>query len=70
MILLSAQGMPVCTIAEASSTSADRVRHVIHNFNTNGFASLYPKCKGGRPKTFALPEHRDQEKCQVNRPRE
>ncbi|SFE87187.1 Winged helix-turn helix, partial [Streptomyces mirabilis] len=51
MVLLSAQGMPVTKIAEVTFTSADRVRDVIHNFNTDGFDSLYPKYKGGRPKT-------------------
>ncbi|MGC5409979.1 helix-turn-helix domain-containing protein, partial [Streptomyces sp. DT225] len=56
MVLLSAQGMPVARIAEVSFTSDDRVRDVIHNFNTDGFDSLYPKYKGGRPKTFTLPE--------------
>nr|WP_234378900.1 hypothetical protein [Streptomyces sp. FXJ1.172]WEP00476.1 hypothetical protein A6P39_041255 [Streptomyces sp. FXJ1.172] len=40
--------MPVAKIAEVSFTSADRVRDVIHNFNTDGFDSLYPKYKGGR----------------------
>ncbi|MFD4144633.1 transposase, partial [Streptomyces sp. NPDC058572] len=52
MVLLSAQGMPVAKIAEVSFTSDDRVRDVIHNFNTDGFDSLYPKYKGGRPRTF------------------
>jgi hypothetical protein len=27
-------------------TSSDRVRDVIHNFNSDGFDSLYPKYKG------------------------
>src|SRR5690606_11627805 len=43
MVLLSAQGMSVARIAEVAFTSADRVRDVIHNFNTDGFDSLYPK---------------------------
>lgn len=51
MVLLSAQGMPVAEIAEVTFTSADRVRDVIHNFNTDGFESIYPKYKGGRPNT-------------------
>ncbi|CAL2073788.1 Winged helix-turn helix [Streptomyces murinus] len=51
MVLLSAQGMPVAKIAEVTFTSADRVRDVIHNFNTGGFDSLYPKYKGGRNAT-------------------
>ncbi|MDX3344437.1 hypothetical protein PV368_03180 [Streptomyces sp. ME02-6979A] len=51
MALLSAQGIPVAKIAEVSFTSADRVRDVIHNFDTDGFDSLCPKYRGGRPKT-------------------
>ncbi|WSD20879.1 helix-turn-helix domain-containing protein [Streptomyces phaeochromogenes] len=41
MVLLSAQGMPLAKIAEVSFSSDDRVRDVIHNFNTDGFDSLY-----------------------------
>lgn len=37
-------------------TGADRVRDAIHNLT--GFDSLYPKYKGGRPRTFTLPERR------------
>lgn len=59
MVLLSAQGMPVAKIAEVTFTSVDRVRDVIHNFNADGFVSLYPKYKGGRPKAFTLPERRE-----------
>lgn len=70
MVLLSAQGMPVTKIAEVSFTSADRVRDVIHNFNTDGFDSLYPKYKGGRPKTFTLPERREIKKIAKARPTE
>ncbi|MFC9841732.1 IS630 family transposase [Rhodococcus sp. NPDC127530] len=70
MILLSAQGMPVAKIAEVSFTSADRVRDVIHNFNTDGFDSLYPKYKGGRPKTFTLPERREIKKIAKSTPTE
>ncbi|GHD55540.1 hypothetical protein GCM10010317_040860 [Streptomyces mirabilis] len=55
MVLLSVQGMAVTKIAEVTFTSADRVPYVIHNFNTDGFGSLYPKYRGGRPKTFTLP---------------
>jgi hypothetical protein len=58
MVLLSAQGMPVAKIAEVSFTSDDRVHDVLHNFNADGFDSLYPKYSGGRPKTFTLPERR------------
>lgn len=35
-------------------TSHDRVRDVLHNFNLDGFDSLYPRCAGGRPPTFTL----------------
>ena len=55
MVLLSAQGMDVAQIAKVAFTSLDRVREVIHNFNEDGFDSLYPKYAGGRPPTFTLP---------------
>ena len=70
MVLLSAQGMPVAKIAEVTFTSADRVRDVIHNFNADGFDSLYPKYKGGRPKTFTLPERREIKKIAKSKPTE
>jgi hypothetical protein len=65
MVLLSAQGMPVAKIAEVTFTSPDRVRDVLHNFNADGFDSLYPKYKGGRPRTFTLPERREIKKSGV-----
>lgn len=52
IVLLSAQGMEAPRIAEVTFTSADRVRDVIHNFNTDGFDSLRPKYAGGRPPKF------------------
>ncbi|WP_219417560.1 helix-turn-helix domain-containing protein [Pseudonocardia nigra] len=70
MVLLSAQGMPVAKIAEVSFTSEDRVRDVIHNFNADGFDSLYPKYKGGWPKTFTLPERREIKKIAKSTPAE
>ena len=70
MVLLSAQGMPVAKIAEVTFTSADRVRDVIHNFNADGFDALYPKYKGGRPKTFTLPERREIKKIAKSKPTE
>ncbi|WP_123980524.1 IS630 family transposase [Streptomyces sp. Ag109_O5-1] len=70
MVLLSAQGMSVAKIAEVTFTSADRVRDVIHNFNADGFDSLYPKYKGGRPRTFTLPERREIKKIAKSRPAE
>ncbi|WP_238413280.1 helix-turn-helix domain-containing protein, partial [Saccharothrix deserti] len=41
---------------------------MIHNFNADGFDSLYPKYKGGRPKTFTLPERREIKKIAKSRP--
>ncbi|MFK0127044.1 IS630 family transposase [Streptomyces nigra] len=70
MVLLSAQGMPVAKIAEVTFTSADRVRDVLHNFNADGFDSLYPKYKGGRPRTFTLPERREIKKISKSKPAE
>jgi transposase len=70
MVLLSAQGMPVAKIAEVTFTSANRVRDVIHNFNADGFDCLYPKYKGGRPRTFTLPERREIKKIAKSRPAE
>ncbi|WP_211304317.1 helix-turn-helix domain-containing protein, partial [Umezawaea tangerina] len=68
MVLLSAQGMAVARVAEVTFTSADRVRDVIHNFNADGFDSLYPKYSGGRPRTFTLPERREIKKIVKSRP--
>ena len=42
IVLWSAQGMDVSQIAPLAFTSPDRVREVIHNFNADGFDSLYP----------------------------
>ncbi|WP_228044718.1 helix-turn-helix domain-containing protein [Rhodococcus pyridinivorans] len=70
MILLSAQNMPVPKIAEVAFTSADRVRDVIHNFNTDGFDSLYPKYAGGRPKKCTLSERREIKKIAKSVPTE
>ncbi|AEY93825.1 putative transposase [Streptomyces hygroscopicus subsp. jinggangensis 5008] len=41
---------------------------MIHNFNADGFDSLYPKYKGGRPKTFTLPERREIKKFAKSKP--
>jgi len=68
MVLLSAQGMDVASIAKVTFTSEDRVRDVIHNLNTDGFDSLYPKYAGGRPRTFNLPERREIKKIAKSKP--
>lgn len=68
MILLSAQGMDVEQIAKVAFTCPDRVRDVINNFNEDGFESLYPKCSGGRPPTFTLPQRQQIKKIALSRP--
>jgi len=60
VVLLSAQGMDVAAIAKVASTSEDRVRDVIRNFNADGFGSLYPRYEGGRPPKFTLGQRREQ----------
>ena len=62
MVLLSAQGMDVAAIAMVAFTSEDRVRDVIRNFSADGFASLYPRYKGGQAAEVQLgPAAGDQE---------
>ena len=56
IVLLAAQRMPAPKIAEVVFSDADTVRDVIHNFNRDGFDALYPRYRGGRPRTFTLPE--------------
>ena len=68
MVLLSAQGMDVAQIAQVAFTSTDRVREVIHNFNDDGFDSLYPRYAGGRPPKFTLPQRRQIKKLALSRP--
>ncbi|MEV0735258.1 helix-turn-helix domain-containing protein [Streptomyces sp. NPDC050549] len=70
MMPLSAQGMPVAKIAEVAFTSADRVRDGIHDFNADGFEALCPKFGDGRPRTFALPERRENKKTAKSKPAE
>jgi transposase len=70
MVLLSAQGMDVPAIAKVAFTSEDRVRAVLHNFNTDGFESLYPRYAGGRPPTFTLPQRRKIKKIALSRPQD
>jgi transposase len=68
MVLLSAQGMDPAEIAKVTFTSADRVRDVIHNFNTDGFDSLQPRYAGGRPPKFTLPQRQEIKKIALGRP--
>nr|WP_223242666.1 helix-turn-helix domain-containing protein [Streptomyces sp. CBMA123] len=68
MVLLFAPRMPVAKIAEVTFTSVDRVRE--HNFNADGFDSLYPTYKGGRPSMSTLPERREIRKIAKSKPAE
>jgi transposase len=70
MVLLSAQGMGVPAIAKVAFTSEDRVRDMIRNFNADGFGSLYPKYKGGRPPKFTLAQRREIKKIAKSKPAE
>src|SRR5215211_6285692 len=70
IVLWSAQGMDVAQIASVAFTSEDRVRAVIHNFNADGFDSLYPRYAGGRPPTFTLPQRREIKKVALSRPQD
>lgn len=68
MVLLSAQGMDPTRIAEVTFTSADRVRDVINNFNSDGFDALYPRYRGGRPPTFTVPQRVEIKRIALSRP--
>ena len=68
IVLWSAQGMDVGQIAPLAFTSEDRVRAVIHNFNADGFDSLYPRYAGGRPPTFTPSQRRQIKQIALARP--
>ena len=68
MVLWPAQGMNVAQIAGLAFTSEDRVRDVLHNFNADGFESLYPRYAGGRPPVFTLAQRREIKKIAKSRP--
>lgn len=70
VVLWSAQAMSVPAIAKIAFTSEDRVREVIHNFNSDGFDSLTPKYAGGRPPTFTLPQRHEIKKIALSRPQD
>jgi transposase len=70
MVLWSAQGMSVPQIAKLAFTSEDRVRDVLHNFNADGFGSLYPRYAGGRPPVFTLGQRREIKKIAKSKPAE
>lgn len=68
MVLLSAQGMDPVQIARVTFTSADRVRDVIRNFNTDGFDALYPRYRGGRPPKYSEAERAEIKRIALSRP--
>lgn len=70
VVLWPAQGMSVPQIAGLAFTSEDRVRDVLHNFNADGFGSLYPRYAGGRPPQFTLAQRREIKKIAKSRPAE
>ena len=68
MVLLSAQGMDPGHIARVTFTSADRARDVIHNFNADGFDSLYPRYRGGRPPKYSESQRAEIKRIALSRP--
>ena len=68
IVLWSAQQMDVPQIAALGFTSEDRAREVIHNFNADGFDSLYPKCAGSRPPKFTDGQRREVKQIALGRP--
>ena len=68
IVLWSAQGMDVPRIAPLAFTSEDRVREVIHNFNDDGFDSLYPRYAGGRPPIFDADQRAEIKRIALGRP--
>ena len=52
----------------AAARHDERVRNVIRNFNADGFSSLYPKYKGGRPPKFTLALRREVKKTARSHP--
>jgi transposase len=68
MVMLSAQAMDVPQIARVTFTSEDRVRDVLHNFNADGFESLYPRYKGGRPPKFTEQQRDEIKRIALSRP--
>ena len=59
ILLASSTGMSAPQIAGLVRTDESHVRKVIHAFNEQGFGSLDPDYRGGRPKK-TTPEQRDQ----------
>jgi predicted ArsR family transcriptional regulator len=62
ILLASSTGMSAPQIAAMARTDESHVRKVIHAFNEQGFGSLDPDYRGGRPKKTTpratRPDHR------------
>src|SRR5829696_1986285 len=58
ILLASSTGMSAPQVAAMARTDESHVRKVIHAFNEQGFVSLDPDYRGGRPKK-TTPEQRD-----------
>ena len=58
ILLASSTGMSAPQIAAMVRTDESRVRKIIHAFNAQGFESLDPDYRGGRPRK-TTPEQRD-----------
>ena len=56
VVLASAGGNDVATIAKLVQTSPDRVREMIHRFNDKGLSALDPMWAGGRPRRITTSE--------------
>ena len=55
ILLASSTGMPAPQIAAVVRSDESHVRKVIHAFNEQGFCSLDPDYRGGRPRKTGSP---------------
>lgn len=69
VVLASAGGNDVATIARLVQTSPDRVREVIHAFNERGMDCLDPRWAGGRPRQITTTDRELIVKTATKRPR-
>jgi len=69
VVLASAGGNDVATIARLVQTSPDRVREMIHRFNDVGMRSLDPQWAGGRPRQITTTDRALIVKTATTRPR-
>jgi transposase len=69
VVLASAGGNDVATIARLVQTSPDRVREMIHRFNEMGMACLDPRWAGGRPRRITTSDRERIVKAATTRPR-